>query len=50
MASHLKGMCPCCHTVAIEGVPSCGDCDDQLARLRPAIDLLGSLCGDCRAT
>ena len=38
---HLKGTCPCCHTVALERVPSCGDCDAQLAGLRPAIDVLG---------
>ena len=39
--SHLKGTCPCCHAAAIERVPSCNDCDAQLASLRPAIDLLG---------
>ena len=38
---HLNGTCPCCHTVTRERVPSCGDCEAQLARLRPAIDLLG---------
>jgi hypothetical protein len=38
---HLKGTCPCCHTVALDRVPSCGDCDAELAGLRPAIDLLG---------
>ena len=37
---HLKGRCPCCHTVTTERVPDCGDCDEQLARLRPAIDVL----------
>ena len=31
---HMKGMCPCCRTVAIERVPSCNDCDAQLAGLR----------------
>ena len=39
-AGHLKGTCPCCHTVTTERVPDCGDCDEQLARLRPAIDVL----------
>ena len=39
-AGHLKGTCPCCHTVTTERVPECGDCDDHLARLRPAIDVL----------
>ena len=38
---HLKGTCPCCHAAAIERVPSCHDCDAQLARLRPSIDVLG---------
>ena len=37
---HLKGVCPCCHTVAVERVPICNDCDAQLAHLRPAIDML----------
>lgn len=39
-ATHLKGTCPCCHHVAIERVPDCGDCEEQLRRLRRAIDLL----------
>jgi hypothetical protein len=39
--AHLKGTCPCCHSVATLRVPSCDDCDAQLAHLRPQIDLLG---------
>jgi hypothetical protein len=39
-AAHLKGTCPCCHNVAIERVPDCDDCEEQLGRLRGAIDLL----------
>ncbi len=38
--SHLQGRCPCCHTAVTDRVPSCGDCDAQLARLRPAMDML----------
>ena len=37
---HLSGTCPCCHNVATEWVPDCADCNTQLAKLRPAIDLL----------
>ena len=39
-ASHLQGRCPCCHSIAVERVPKCTDCDDQLGSLRPAIDTL----------
>ena len=38
--AHLRGQCPCCHRVTHDRVPDCEDCDAQLARLRPAIDLL----------
>jgi len=37
-AAHLEGTCPCCGSTADERVPSCRDCDEQLARLRPAMD------------
>ena len=39
-AAHLEGTCPCCGSTAGERVPSCEDCDEQLARLRPAMDAL----------
>ena len=39
-AAHLNGRCPCCGAVADYKVPACGTCDEQLARLRPAIDTL----------
>ena len=38
---HLKGTCRCCRPAAIDRVPSCDDCDAQLMRLRPSIDVLG---------
>jgi hypothetical protein len=38
--AHLQGRCPCCHRVTHDRIPDCEDCDAQLARLRPAIDLL----------
>ncbi len=38
--SHLQGQCPCCHSAAADSVPDCGDCEAQLARLRPAMDTL----------
>lgn len=38
--AHLQGRCPCCHRVTHDRVPDCEDCDAQLTRLRPAIDLL----------
>lgn len=37
---HLKGSCPCCGSTVTVRVPSCDDCDAQLAALRPAMDLL----------
>ena len=40
-AGHLNGTCQCCGGVARHRVPPCGTCDEQLARLRPAIDALG---------
>ncbi len=40
-AGHLNGTCPCCGSVASYRVPSCGTCDEQLARLRPGLDALG---------
>ena len=38
--AHLNGTCSCCHQVAIERVPRCDDCEEQLARLRSRIDAL----------
>jgi hypothetical protein len=39
-SAHLNGRCPCCGTAAVYRVPACGTCDEQLERLRPAIDTL----------
>jgi len=39
-AAHLQGTCPCCGSTTRERVPACDDCDKQLARLRPAMDVL----------
>lgn len=39
-ASHLSGSCPCCHTAHDGRVPACDDCDQLLAKLRPALDSL----------
>jgi hypothetical protein len=39
-AAHLKGTCPCCNHIAVERVPACDDCEEQLERLRDGIDLL----------
>ena len=30
----------CCHSAVTDRVPDCGDCDAELARVRPAIDTL----------
>ena len=39
-ASHLSGSCSCCQTAHPDRVPDCPDCDNLLAQLRPAIDVL----------
>ena len=38
--AHLNGRCPCCGNTADYRVPACGTCDEQLERLRPAIDAM----------
>jgi hypothetical protein len=37
---HLVGACPCCGNAGDDDVPSCDDCERDLASLRPAIDLM----------
>jgi hypothetical protein len=38
--AHVVTGCPCCEHTSTQFVAACGDCDEQIARLRPALDLM----------
>lgn len=38
--AHTTAGCPCCGHTATVFVPACNECDEQIARLRPALDAI----------